>query len=1542
MKNISKRLLSLAMVIAMVLSMMPTTVFAIEEFPVYVDGQGYASLEAAVEAANSGSVIKLMDDVTLSETVTLPAGVTLDGNGKTINGSVKAGGDLTFAGKTTITTLSLGWYNNTITIGKDASLEVTTGRVAVSYGNVFNIIGNIADAKTADKATVTPSLKLTGGISMNGDGGGVKFNITDAYVILGDSTSKNSGATGEFNINIDNSIVDFTKTLKTYQPTAAGLDPSFNITAKDSVVGFASHLELWNAKTNLTLDNTNLTVSGSFANAGAVNVENGSYFLVKDPIMSSHGGNTGTIVADGGVFELADSNEDWQNAGTMKVAGNGKLVTNDFKCVGEGQVVVDVANIPEGAVVIEANDDKDFVAGIVIENGTADVTLESGKIVVENVVSKTYAAEVNGEKFESFADAIAYANTITDGVANVTLLQDVTYGGGAINTNVVLDLNGKTITATGSYVFTLNPGTLTVKDSSTEKTGMIDGTETVGNVFIVYGGALTIESGKIHANNNVIFTYQSSSVITINGGELKSVIATGNILYLYEANTTTTVNGGTFYGPVACYAGTLKVAGGTFATDVSAYCAYGKTTKLVDGMYHIVDAEKNIYIGENSYLTLEDALNAAKDGDVIEIRAAGSYQLKRGALQEGAYYLPKNLTLKGTVDGVVVTNGPTIRCESIKLDNIDFINPSTSGTSSGLVFQISGNSQITNCTMDGYWGGSYYSLVNGSLLIDNCVIKGAVYGLNISENYDSDITITNTEISGWTSFAGDYNVVLDGCNLTYNGNYGYLGFHGDARIKNCSFGEGMEIGYMAEGITLYIDNSTAANGASVEGILEAGVGEKYDVYLDGVLLGDVELPEIQIIDIKGSLKDTDPDLTFALNFAIKNPDSLTEAYLEKLFAIYGGYYVDYVLTISGLNGGTVTFNANGDSDGYLAGQYDAWSANWLSVPFEDVVVKDGEGLYIMEYAAKLMNKQGLRFTLAEVAEIVQNFDCGVYFTPEFLAEHPDLKVSLQLKVFTEDAQGNKIENIDAATNNFENNYAAVVCGENKQSAYYATFAEAYAAAQAGDTIELLADVTLTGKLTINKTVTIDGNGHSIIANHTAFILETSADCTFKNITLDTNNKAKGVKIASGNVIFDTVTIPNSNKSDAITVNGSLTLKNYFKATTAYTLIDARSGVVNAEPGTVFDMTTWRANVSPANSDLKSAVDTEGNPFFEAYNSTTYIVDLNKQTSLSNVTLLDDVTLIKDFTASGTLNLNGHNLTMAEGKALKVSGSLAVIGDGDINGEVLLTNTTATVTTDKTLTATSGVEGYVVDYADGVYKLVVAANDVAENVQTGVTYTDLQEALSAAAKGETVKLLKDVEAEDIYISAGKTLDLNGYKLTITSTISASYSTTHIIDSTAAKGLLILAEGVESALNSQNAQLPVWTAEGVHFIDVTFGRALDFEDPTGAANADVAYFRFAFDENQVLLDQILANGSDGTGLTIRIKVNYTTASGMKAYQYFEYTNELVASYYQYTSGWQNAAFRLYLNGVESLADLSFTAEIVSVGPNGTSVIKSSVPL
>lgn len=197
---------------------------------------------------------------------------------------------------------------------------------------------------------------------------------------------------------------------------------------------------------------------------------------------------------------------------------------------------------------------------------------------------------------------------------------------------------------------------------------------------------------------------------------------------------------------------------------------------------------------------------------------------------------------------------------------------------------------------------------------------------------------------------------------------------------------------------------------------------KVDSYLytsDELMPSD--LPEVEITDIKDTLTENDPDLTFALNFKIKDLENLPAEYLDKLIERYGDYYTDYVLTISGLTdpNGSVRFNADGTGDGYLAGQYDAWNASWVTVPFEDVTIKNGESLYIMECAGRITGQSGLRVTLREVAQIIKDFDCGVYFTPEFLLANPNLEVKLELKVFTEDEEGNKTDDISVATNEFD-------------------------------------------------------------------------------------------------------------------------------------------------------------------------------------------------------------------------------------------------------------------------------------------------------------------------------------------------------------------------------------------------------------------------------------------------------------------------------------------------------------------------------------------
>ncbi|MBE7018449.1 MAG: hypothetical protein E7413_01010, partial [Ruminococcaceae bacterium] len=130
------------------------------------------------------------------------------------------------------------------------------------------------------------------------------------------------------------------------------------------------------------------------------------------------------------------------------------------------------------------------------------------------------------------------------------------------------------------------------------------------------------------------------------------------------------------------------------------------------------------------------------------------------------------------------------------------------------------------------------------------------------------------------------------------------------------------------------------------------------------------------------------DLDFALNF--KADESTQEQLL-----MFGDWYADYELTVNK----TATFNANGNADGFLSGQYDAWSKNWVSVPFEDATLQANTPVRVMETAAALMGQSGLKLTYADIVNSVKDFNCGLAFTPEFLVANPDLEVTLALKMY---------------------------------------------------------------------------------------------------------------------------------------------------------------------------------------------------------------------------------------------------------------------------------------------------------------------------------------------------------------------------------------------------------------------------------------------------------------------------------------------------------------------------------------------------------------
>ena len=619
-------------------------------------------------------------------------------------------------------------------------------------------------------------------------------------------------------------------------------------------------------------------------------------------------------------------------------------------------------------------------------------------------------------------------------------------------------------------------------------------------------------------------------------------------------------------------------------------------------------------------------------------------------------------------------------------------------------------------------------------------------------------------------------------------------------------------------------------------VVTSGINGYEVVYEEGVYkLSKIDLPDVVVTDIKDDLEDTDPDLTFALNFAIKDLENLSEEYLEKLMAAYGSHYVDYVLTIKGLSDTDVTFNADGDADGYLAGRYAAWeNGAWLSVPFEDVTVANGESLYIMEYAAKLMGQSGLRFTLAEVAEIVVNFDCGVYFTPEFINANPDAVITLQLKVFTEDADGNKIDDINVATNVFRfANYVAMIAAEGKQTQYFETLDAAIDAAADGETVTLINNIDLakaelqlldgeydTYFLVEGKSVTVDLNGKKISGAYSGDGMLVGVFSTDNNghLTL-TGNGTVDVK-AIGNVY---ALIANYGKDCSVIIkNGTYTLD---KASSALIYSDATSGETpdSGKGVVVYDGSFTLGNVNTGENGSPWIFNVSGKNEQDVYVvGGTYNFDVSHQYWAHEV-----------YIPFGYYCQNNNNGTWSV-----EAGAVAVIEE--IN------------------------DGYI----------------------RWVGYADLSDALAAIVVGgkdkgtpdnivDTVMLLKDTEEELVLVKAGVVFNLNGHTVKAANVLSFG----DVIDNdgtTDGKGGIVISNNRTQAfvqLQPKNTYMPIYdTANGCYkFFEYTF------ENKGYNPNTFVEGSAYTYGVNLKFTNKeaysIIANSEDsGISLTFNVKLSH----------------------------------------------------------------------
>ena len=364
------------------------------------------------------------------------------------------------------------------------------------------------------------------------------------------------------------------------------------------------------------------------------------------------------------------------------------------------------------------------------------------------------------------------------------------------------------------------------------------------------------------------------------------------------------------------------------------------------------------------------------------------------------------------------------------------------------------------------------------------------------------------------------------------------------------------------------------------------------------------------------------------------------------------------------------------------------------------------------------------------------------------------------------------------------------------SVNFATLADAIAAAQAGETVTLLADITLTAKQSISKELTLDLNGKTL----TGTALRTLFLGSGANVTIQDSSAEKTGKVANGyKGRADPYTIClDGYSAAALTLVSGTVEANPHKTDLQSVAINTnheKDGpyAINIKGGKVFvpeSSTNGRAIVAGKNVTLtvEGGEIVGGLHGVDVYDGSktaitggsisARVVDPGKAAYGLRATGTASVTIgAADGTADGVsvagimMNDNGYKLdvpavTVNSGT---IAGPVYSITPGTIVFNVQATSEDVLRFADDTAAKflPSNLELRAKDI-DGKTMYYVAAKPVAAIGAIG--YATLADAIAAAKDGETVKLLADVNGDGIAIApntfkTGLTVDFGGHTYTV---------------------------------------------------------------------------------------------------------------------------------------------------------------------------------
>ena len=1273
----------------------------------------YKTLEEAIGVAADGATVSLLDNVTLNTTLTVAKSITIDVGGFTL--TVATDGDGIVVNNATLTLTGTGKYVfNCTASGSDGifvnnTVEGGTSELNLN-GNVdINVSGNVSSAihayASAGKAVVNIN---AGTITARGS------KQFPGVVVDQNATLNMTG--GTFDLSMD------------FDAYSDGNDVVGVL-----IWGGSSHKQE-NCAVNISGGTFKVGGKNAFAQAVQVGMSNG---YSENCTVNISGGNVVLNPTEGGKGYVYTA----YKASYATAAITGGTVSGKVTAIAN-TYIRDLEN--DGLTISGGT----FSGITVDEKYLADgKTLDASGNVVDKA-PEVKPVTVNGVGYDTLAAAIAAAES----GATVKLLADVNENVEiAAGKNLTLDLNGCTLnggTGTNKAALT-NYGTITITDSSEAKTGTIKRNDigTVGETsyyVILNQGTMTIESGTVINNSGYKKANSTGSMVG------SSLICNGDC----NGGSTLTINGGTFtqYNFIAIKngaLGVLNVTGGMITSNHSAIQNWFEADitggeingQLWTDAYTAGGSNGKTKIGGNATFTGEIVMDIYGNSVAPKLEITGgklnvtNWRITGAAAAVGAKPAVSGGTFTAEVPADYLADGFEIKQNSDGSYGVE--------KAASYVAKIDEQSYATlQAAFDAANAGQTITLLDDvNLTSAQAISKQLTIDLNgktisstayqtITVNSGADLTVTDS--AGGGKIANEYKGSSNPATI-------YLNAAGTKFTLESGTIESDPNKTSLQSVAINSENSKACEvnikGGSVTVPKAATKGRAIVASTNSMTLN------ISGGTIAGGLHGVDAYSGSTVNITggtitarVEDTGEIKEAYGMRLIGTAN-------VTVAG---GTIT-GVKMDDNGYKP-----------DVP--NVTLKSGT----INGSFYYISKGTITFTVAENADIVLANDSAAKFLPD----------TVKL-----------VQNADGTYGIKAGTYVAQV-GSTK----YETLQEAINATVTGDTVTLLADVDLGSSVSFyNKkdtsvcNLTFDLNGHTI----TSAIGDNGTVLAAR----------EGLVIKNGAIVNTSESTNKKTSAICVTSKGTTTIENVTvtsKVSGVYIcqLTSTGAEVVNVESGTFISGEYGVYIANPKGSTTKSPVETLNINGGTINGTHTGVYAKGAESGSRNAVVNVNITAgtVSSVGVYGAKEEQPVNLTVSGGtisdklhidnlggKALVTGGAVKgavtnngtlTISGGTFNGD-LTNKTNGSITITGGTFATKPNETYLADgyvfatNGDGTYGVTAGTVYVAAIGEN--KYTSLQAAIEAATRNATVKLLADTR-ENVTISTPYlTLDLNGFTL-----------------------------------------------------------------------------------------------------------------------------------------------------------------------------------